>query len=881
MSHLMRFCRSPPFRPPSFELHPQPQPEKNSVPRTRARLCGALLIMLVAQGLSPSPARAAWPSGGGLLATDLAGRGQCASAPDGLGGQILAWKADHGATSDIYAQRVDTSGTALWDPGGVPVCAVDGKQQFPAIVPDGSGGAIIAWEDYRAGATADIYVQRVSNLGVPQWASDGTLLCAASGDQRYPAIASDSLGGAIVTWWDHRGASYDIYARRVTSDGIPQWTKDGVALCTAAGDQVAPSIVSDGTSGAIVAWADSRGPSSDIYAQRVAGDGTPGWTPDGVALCAAPGDQQAPRLVSDRAGGAVVAWTDYRGASADVYVQRVAAVGTRQWSADGVALCAASGNQLSPALVGDGAGGAIVAWEDYRAGATSDIYACRIDGSGVPQWTADGVALCTATKSQVAPVLTPDGAGGAVGAWSDYRGGATADIYACRITGTGVPQWTSGGVLLCGAAGDQLLPGIVPVGTGGAIVAWEDHRAALADLYARRVDGGGVGRWASNGTLLCTAVKVDQVYPAVTSDMAGGAIVVWEERFGDQSDIYGQRIDRNGVLQWGASGVPVCAARGFQYGPVIVSDGAGGAIVAWYDNRDGSASDIYAQRLNAAGVAQWNSNGVALCTAGGWQGSPVIASDGAGGAIVAWEDQSGGAAKVYAQRVSGAGVPLWTANGVGLCMVGGDQNHLAIAPDLAGGAIVAWEDGRGGSAGSDIYARRVDGSGNPQWSSNGVAVCTVAGDQRAPVIVSDAAGGAIVGWVDYRSTYEPHIYARLVSGAGVPQWAADGVALCSAPGGQSGPALVTDGAGGAIAAWLDDRDGLASDIYAQRVSGAGSPLWPTDGVALCTAADFRDSPALVPDGAGGAIAAWSDYRSGYSDIYERRVTAAGATRHPT
>ena len=192
--------------------------------------------------------------------------------------------------------------------------------------------------------------------------------------------------------------------------------------------------------------------------------------------------------------------------------------------------------------------------------------------------------------------------------------------------------------------------------------------------------------------------------------------------------------------------------------PAMISDGHGGAIVAWYDNRDGSASDIYAQRLNAAGVAQWNSNGVALCTAGGWQGSPVIASDGAGGAIVAWEDQGGGASKVYAQRVSGAGIPLWTANGVGLCMVGGDQGHLAIAPDLAGGAIVAWEDGRGGSAGSDIYARRVDGSGNPQWSSNGVAVCTVAGDQRAPVIVSDAAGGAIVGWVDYRSTYEPHIY---------------------------------------------------------------------------------------------------------------------------
>src|SRR5687768_18288989 len=41
------------------------------------------------------------------------------------------------------------------------------------------------------------------------------------------------------------------------------------------------------------------------------------------------------------------------------------------------------------------------------------------------------------------------------------------------------------------------------------------------------------------------------------------------------------------------------------------SDGAGGIIVAWEDRRS-TPSDIFAQRLNAAGVAQWLPNGIPI-----------------------------------------------------------------------------------------------------------------------------------------------------------------------------------------------------------------------------------------------------------------------------
>ena len=53
--------------------------------------------------------------------------------------------------------------------------------------------------------------------------------------------------------------------------------------------------------------------------------------------------------------------------------------------------------------------------------------------------------------------------------------------------------------------------------------------------------------------------------------------------------------------------------------PTIISDGSGGAIIAWMDSRSGAHCDIYAQRINASGVVQWTADGVAISTAAGAQ----------------------------------------------------------------------------------------------------------------------------------------------------------------------------------------------------------------------------------------------------------------------
>jgi hypothetical protein len=114
-------------------------------------------------------------------------------------------------------------------------------------------------------------------------------------------------------------------------------------------------------------------------------------------------------------------------------------------------------------------------------------------------------------------------------------------------------------------------------------------------------------------------------------------------------------VDSSGAVQWTLDGVAICTAADYQCDPTIVSDGSGGAIITWEDSRSGTNSDIYAQRVDSSGAVQWTLDGVAVCTAANSQWSPTIVSDGSGGAIITWYDYRSGTSDIYAQRVDYTG----------------------------------------------------------------------------------------------------------------------------------------------------------------------------------------------------------------------------------
>jgi hypothetical protein len=250
-------------------------------------------------------------------------------------------------------------------------------------------------------------------------------------------------------------------------------------------------------------------------------------------------------------------------------------------------------------------------------------------------------------------------------------------------------------------------------------------------------------QWVYNGTRLA---GIENAFTGgAVSDGAGGAIITWYDLRGATYDLYARRISALGVPLWLGEGTLVSGATSDQVNPVAVSDGAGGAIIAWEDKRNGATNDVYVQRMNATGSALWTANGVALCTAGGNQVLLQIASDGAGGAIIGWMDFRGAAPDIYARRVTAAGVPQWAADGVAVCVAANLQGYPVWSPTVAGEAVIVWDDERGGLS-SDVYAQKLNNAGAPQWVANGRPVTTAPGAQGELEIATDDLGGALVTW---------------------------------------------------------------------------------------------------------------------------------------
>jgi len=166
-------------------------------------------------------------------------------------------------------------------------------------------------------------------------------------------------------------------------------------------------------------------------------------------------------------------------------------------------------------------------------------------------------------------------------------------------------------VVVTNAVGNQSAQDILSNGnvTNGLIVTWKDVRSGNYDIYAQKLSPAGVRQWTNNDSPICTSIN-DQLNPNILNDNAGGAIIVWQDAAGIDTDIKSQRINGNGIIQWAINGVVVSNAVGNQSSPKNVSDGNGGAIYAWQDRRDDAnmSNDIYAHHLYSDGSINMSVN---------------------------------------------------------------------------------------------------------------------------------------------------------------------------------------------------------------------------------------------------------------------------------
>jgi hypothetical protein len=407
--------------------------------------------------------------------------------------------------------------------------------------------------------------------------------------------------------------------------------------------------------------------------------------------------------------------------------------------------------ELISEVLSDG-GNAFVAYELQRGVGDQDVRLQKLDDSGDVRWDE---TLYSGDNSRVGGTIMAAGDDGVLVAWEVYLpedGGEGPHRFdhatLASVDSDGEVRWQQ----------DFAEAGMQMVACGGGVVmAWGDGESCLV----RRVDSGGDVLWEET---------LGSGYgPELVVGGEGEALILWNDD--DNHSFLVQKVDSNGQLLWGEEGVAVEYAEAvFSPEPQMVSDGAGGAIVAWVEeSSDEPPSCVWLQRITSDG--QYLSK-----TAIGGPMAVVVphmrlVGDEPMGVIVVWEGIGDGI-ELRVMRDNPLSSYLWPKEGVSICSGLHQSPRFAATSDGKGGVVVAWIDGE-----RRLHAQRLDYYGQKLWGDEGVLIAQGA-CELSVWVVGDSDNGFVLGWTSGFTTYNPDdSYLQKIDAEGNVLWKEGGIRL--------------------------------------------------------------------------------------------------------
>ena len=306
----------------------------------------------------------------------------------------------------------------------------------------------------------------------------------------------------------------------------------------------------------------------------------------------------------------------------------------------------------------------------------------------------------------------------------------------------------------------------------------------------------------------------------------------------------------------------VCDAAWNQNRPATVSDGAGGFVSVWVDQRSGARDDLYAQAFDANGFARWTTNGVLVDATVGTPFDVKACSDDSGGVIVSWVRSGGPTSdRIYSQRIDANGQRRWGAGGMRVSTAEMVQSLPRISTDEHGGAIVVWANWLGSTV-ANVCGQRLDRDGNRLWSASGDSL-VARGEVRSLTVTRRPGGGVFIG---YWYTFGPlgmvavdNARTRVMSDT-----------ITTAAAFYSPPSLYSATAGNG--AYLMMAGGFNMNI---RWFGANGDRWPAS-QRVVAAVYAQEGVKLVGGGPdGSALLAWRDNRPTGGGIFAQKIRPDG------
>ncbi len=445
----------------------------------------------------------------------------------------------------------------------------------------------------------------------------------------------------------------------------------------------------------------------------------------------------------------------------------------------------------------------------------------------------------------------------------------SAILFSITLAGPVSGAWLMDGTIIASQDDSQSYPVLFAYESGGAVAVYPRKLSDKNRIYGLAFDGEGNPTWSSPRPV--SHYSYSAYEQAFSTGDGGSVLCTWTDLRNGPKNVFVQLVNTDGTGAWTSYGLAVCGTGLEQNTPTITGDGAGGAIVFWQDKR-ATPTALYGQRIDAAGNLLWGPNGVAVSALANVE-TISTCSDSTGGAYVAWVDARTGSDLAFVQRVSGAGICQWAANGIGVTVSEYYQIWPLLVPDEKDGVIVAWKDGRSGVI--EIYGQRFSPFGVRLWEPDGEPVVTVSQDMTAFEVIADGLGGAFLAWKDPRNGHY-EIFAQHLDDLGTALWTSDGLPVSTQSGTSSAVNLALSNPGVALVAWANNQDPLYA-FRVQKLEQDGTAIWPLDGVrAIGWMEDGSTLSGLTTDGKGGALLAFHANRGNGNEVLAARVYADGS-----
>jgi hypothetical protein len=188
-----------------------------------------------------------------------------------------------------------------------------------------------------------------------------------------------------------------------------------------------------------------------------------------------------------------------------------------------------------------------------------------------------------------------------------------------------------------------------------------------------------------------------------------------------------------------------------------ISD-SGGVLAVW--NQDGNFSDIYAQKINWDGVVQWENYGVPVCTADNDQSAVSFDIDGDGlYAFISWEDYRNGSDYNIIGKQININSGAVSSEGIYFSSDTTSQQKPLVKAVAPGEFILIWEDGRGYYNSDPLLINGVDlygsaflvGSGRTT-GIDGIPISVEYHDQKKAQMTKYNGEDYLLHWIDLRSS---------------------------------------------------------------------------------------------------------------------------------